>query len=405
MERIGIIGGGQAAAALAARLREDGFAGAITLIGAEGVPPYQRPPLSKKYLLGEWPQERLFLRPGSFYEEQDISLCLGTKAVRLDAERCEVTLESGETLAFDKLALVTGARPRMLPGALFEAGRPPAGVHVLRTLADADALGPEMTAGRRLVIVGGGYIGLEAAAVARDRGLEVTLIEAAPRILARVACAETAEWFTAFHRGRGVTIITDAGITGISGRERVGRVTLADGRTVDADLVLVGIGVDPETGLAETAGLAVDRGILVDECGRTSAPRIWAAGDCTVFPWRGRRIRLESVQNAIDQAEAVARDMLGNGAPYDPVPWFWSDQAEVKLQIAGLGHGHDRIVVRESEAGRSHWYFRGGELLAVDAINDPRAYMVGKRLLEAGRNPDPAAIADPAVNLMALLRG
>ncbi len=405
MERIGIIGGGQAAAALAAKLREEGFGGAITLIGAEDAPPYQRPPLSKKYLLGEWPRERLFLRPGSFYEEQGITLHLGTRAMALDAARRVVTLESGETLSFDGIALVTGARPRMLPDALFAAGRPPVGVHVLRTLADADALAPEMVAGRRLVIIGGGYIGLEAAAVARDRGLDVTLIEAAPRILARVACAETAEWFTAFHRSRGVTVITDAQITDIGGLERVSHVTLADGRTIETDLVLVGIGVEPETALAETAGLEVAQGILVDAFGRTSAPAIWAAGDCTVFPWRGRRIRLESVQNAIEQAEAVARDMLGRGTPYDPVPWFWSDQADVKLQIAGLGQGHDRIIVRESGAGRSHWYFRGDEFLAVDAINDPRAYMVGKRLLEAGRTPDPAALADPGVNLMALVRG
>lgn len=405
MERIGIIGGGQAAASLATKLREEGFEGAITLIGEEPALPYQRPPLSKKYLLGEWPQERLFLRPESYYSEHDITLRIGERATALDAAARTIALESGETLAFDKIALVTGARPRRLPDAVFAAGAPPAGVHVLRTLADADALAPHMQAGKRLVIVGGGYIGLEAAAVARDRGLEVTLIEAAPRILARVACEETAAWFTEFHRRRGVDIRLGAQIAEIGGEDRVRHVTLAGGEAIPADLVLLGIGIEPEVTLARAAGLEIERGIKVDTCGRSSAPGIWAAGDCTCFPWRGRVIRLESVQNAIEQAETVALDMLGKGRSYDPVPWFWSDQAEVKLQIAGLGEGHDRIIVREGEAGRSHWYFKDNEFLAVDAINDPRAYMVGKRLLEAGKSPDPALLTDPATNLMALARG
>ena len=401
MAGIVVVGAGQAGAALVAKLRALGHDGSVTLIGAEPVPPYQRPPLTKKYLTGEMALERLFLRPESFYADQNITLRLGCRVTGVDPAARVVRL-GDETLPYDQLALTTGAVPRRLPAAI---GGDLAGVYVARDLADADAMMPEFAPGRRLLVVGGGYIGLEAAAVAASRGLAVTLVEAAPRILGRVASAETADWFRALHTGYGVQVIEGAGLERLTGTQ--GRVTgarLTDGREIAADFVIAGIGIAPDTALAEAAGLALDNGIAVDAQGRTSDPRVWAAGDCASFPHAGGRLRLESVQNAIDMAEAVAANMLGAGRDYAPVPWFWSDQYDVKLQIAGLKTGHDRVVTRPGKGEAvSFWYFRGPRFLAVDAANDPRAYMIGKRLLEAGRSPDPDALADPATDLKALL--
>ena len=398
MERIVVIGAGQAGASLVAKLRAEGFDGAITLIGAEPVPPYQRPPLSKAYLLGDMALERLFLRPAQFYADQRIDLRLGAVVTGID-RAAQVVHVGGEALPYDALALTTGSVPRRLPAAI---GGALAGVHVVRDLADVDAMGPRFVAGARVVIVGGGYIGLEAAAVAAKRGLDVTVLEMAPRIIARVAAPETSDYIRALHMAHGVKILENTGLARINGTDHVSGVTLSDGTELAADFVIAGIGILPATDLAEGAGLALDNGIAVDAQGRTSDPAIWAAGDCASFPWRGGRLRLESVQNAIDQAELVARNMLGAGADYAPVPWFWSDQYDLKLQIAGLNTGYDRVVVRDTGA-RSHWYFAGDRLLAVDALNDPRAFMLGKRLLEAGRSPDPAALADPATELKALL--
>jgi 3-phenylpropionate/trans-cinnamate dioxygenase ferredoxin reductase subunit len=398
MERIVVIGAGQAGASLVAKLRAEGFDGAITLIGAEPVPPYQRPPLSKAYLLGDMALERLFLRPAQFYADQRIDLRLGAVVTGID-RAAQVVHVGGEALPYDALALTTGSVPRRLPAAI---GGALAGVHVVRDLADVDAMGPRFVAGARVVIVGGGYIGLEAAAVAAKRGLDVTVLEMAPRIIARVAAPETSDYIRALHMAHGVKILENTGLARINGTDHVSGVTLSDGTELAADFVIAGIGILPATDLAEGAGLALDNGIAVDAQGRTSDPAIWAAGDCASFPWRGGRLRLESVQNAIDQAELVARNMLGAGADYTPVPWFWSDQYDLKLQIAGLNTGYDRVVVRDTGA-RSHWYFAGDRLLAVDALNDPRAFMLGKRLLEAGRSPDPAALADPATELKALL--
>jgi 3-phenylpropionate/trans-cinnamate dioxygenase ferredoxin reductase subunit len=274
---------------------------------------------------------------------------------------------------------------------------------LVRDLADVDAMGPEFRADARVVIVGGGYIGLEAAAVAAKRGLDVTVLEMAPRILARVAAAETSDAIRALHQSHGVKILEATGLERILGTERVSGVRLSDGTELPADFVIAGIGISPATALAEAAGLTLDNGIAVDAQGRTSDPAIWAAGDCASFPWREGRLRLESVQNAIDQAELVARNMLGAGADYAPVPWFWSDQYDMKLQIAGLNTGYDQVIVRDGPA-RSHWYFRAGAFLAVDALGDPRAFMVGKRLLEMGMSPAPAAVADPATDLKTLLK-
>ena len=402
MSGIVVIGAGQAGSALVAKLRSLGHDGPLTLIGAETDPPYQRPPLSKAYLLGEMPRERLWLRPPSFYAEQGIALRTGVAATAIDRAARRVSLSDGTALDYDRLALTTGAHPRRLPAAL---GGDLGGVFTVRTLADVDAMAPAMRPGARLLVVGGGYIGLEAAAVARKLGLAVTLIELAPRILARVACAETAAWFRALHLSHGVDLREATGLDRLEGDGEVRAAVLSDGTRLPVDLVVVGIGVAPDTALAEAAGLRIDNGIAVDGFGRSSDPAIWAAGDCASFPRDGGRIRLESVQNAIDQAENVAADMLGAGTPYAPQPWFWSDQYDVKLQIAGLNAGHDRIVVRPgARAGTvSHWYYRGDALISVDAMNDPRAYMIGKRLIEAGISPDPAQVADPAADLKALV--
>ncbi|PQO24103.1 pyridine nucleotide-disulfide oxidoreductase [Rhodobacteraceae bacterium WD3A24] len=402
-EHIVVIGGGQAGAALVARLRGQGHDGPVTLVGEEPVPPYQRPPLSKKYLLGEMALERLFLRPESYYAEHDIRLLTGTRAEAVDTAAGTVALAGGGRLDYDQLALTTGSVPRRLPEAI---GGALPGVHVVRSLADVDAMAPDFVAGARVLVVGGGYIGLEAAAVAAQKGLDVTLVEAAPRILARVAAPETSAWFADLHRRHGVDVREGTGLSHLTGEDRVTGAVLEDGTEISADFVITGIGIAPAAALAEAAGLAIDNGIAVDAQGRTLVPGVWAAGDCASFPFRGGRVRLESVQNAIDQSEYVADNMLGAGRAYDPVPWFWSDQYDVKLQIAGLNQGYERVVVREGAGGAvSHWYYAGETLLAVDAMNDPRAYMIGKRLLEAGRSPAPATIESPRTDLKALLKG
>jgi len=401
MTHVVVIGAGQAGASLVTRLRSRGFDGAITLIGDEPVPPYQRPPLSKKYLLGEMALERLYLRPGAAYAEAGIDLRTGTQATAIDRAAREVVLSGDERLGYDTLVLATGSRPRRLPAAI---GGDLQGVHVVRTLADADAMAPGVVAGARVLIVGGGYIGLEAAAVAASRGMQVTLVEMADRILKRVAAPETADYLRALHARHGVDIREGVGLERLLGDGRVHAARLTDGSEIGVDMVIVGVGIVPDTALAEGAGLATDNGIAVDAQGRTDDPAIWAAGDCASFPYGGGRLRLESVPNAIDMAECVADNIMGLGQDYVPKPWFWSDQYDVKLQIAGLGAGHDRIVTRGAGGAVSFWYYAGDRLLAVDAMNDPRAYMVGKRLIEAGKSADPARVADPETDLKALLR-
>ncbi|GHG15941.1 NAD(P)/FAD-dependent oxidoreductase [Paracoccus aerius] len=398
--KIVIVGAGQAAASLAARLRAKGHDGPVTLIGAEPVAPYQRPPLSKAYLLGQMGLDRLVLRSPEWWVDQGITLRLDETAQAIDPAARMVRTDRAQ-VAYDVLVMTTGAHARRLPAAM---GGDLPGVQVIRNLADVNALVPQMQPGRRLIVIGGGYIGLEAAAVARKLDLTVTLIEAAPRILGRVAAAETADMIRELHLAHGVEIMEGTGISHITGTDRATGVVLNDGRELPADLIVTGIGVLPETGLAQTAGLVLDNGIATDDLGRTSDPAIWAAGDCASFPWQGGRLRLESVGNAIDMAEAVADNILGADRPYQPKPWFWSDQFDAKLQIAGLGAGHDRIVTRagDGQHGGSVWYYRQGRLIAVDALNDARAYMIGKRLIEAGRSPEADAIA-ATTDLKALL--
>ena len=403
MSDIVVIGAGQAGSSLVARLRSLGHEGRITLIGEEPAPPYQRPPLSKKYLLGEMELERLYLRPESFYAEQDIGLRLGTRVTAIDREVKKVDL-GGEQLHYDHLALTTGSVPRRLPAAI---GGDLGGVYVVRDLADVDAMAPEFAEGRRVLIVGGGYIGLEAAAVAASKGVQVTLVEMADRILQRVAAPETSDFFRALHASHGVDIREGVGLDRLTGEGRVNGAVLNDGSELAVDFVIVGVGIAPATALAEASGLEIENGIRADAQGRTSDPAIWTAGDCASFPHQGGRIRLESVPNAIDMAECVAENILGAGKTYVPQVWFWSDQYDVKLQIAGLNTGYDRIVTRpgDKEGSVSFWYYKGDQLLAVDAMNEPRAYMVGKRLIDAGKTADPAAVADPGVELKTLMRG
>lgn len=401
MTHVVVIGAGQAGSSLVAKLRNGGFEGQITLIGEEPVPPYQRPPLSKKYLLGDMDLERLFLRPEAFYGDNDITMRLSEKVTAIDTSAKTVTAD-GETLSYDELVLTTGSAPRYLPAAI---GGALDGVFVVRDLKGVDGMAPEFTKGKRVLIVGGGYIGLEAAAVAASRGLNVTLVEMADRILQRVAAPETSDYFRTLHQSHGVNIIEGVGLDHLIGDGHVTGAKLTDGSQLDLDFVIVGVGIMPGTTLAEAAGIALDNGIRTDAQGRTSAPNVWAAGDCASFPYKDGRIRLESVPNAIDQAECVAENIMGAGKDYVAKPWFWSDQYDVKLQIAGLNTGYDTVVTRQGDQGSvSFWYYQGDVLLAVDAMNAPRDYMIGKRLIESGKSPAPAAIADPETDMKALMR-
>ena len=380
-----IIGAGQAAAAFAGKLRALGSDRPVTIVGDEPVLPYQRPPLSKKYLVGEATFDRLLLKPPAWYETNAVTVLTGHKATAIDRTRRVVVLDDGRELSYATLVLATGATPRRLPAVI---GGDLQGVYTLRDKADADALMADFQPGRRLLVLGGGYVGLETAAVARTRGLEVTVIELADRILKRVAAAATADLVRDLHRTHDVDILESTSIVRLVGTE--GRLTgaeLMDGRTIAADLAVVGIGVAPNAGLAEASGLAVDDGILVDELARTSDPDILAIGDCARFPYGERLIRLESVQNAFDQGEAAAAALVGAGGAYAPQPWFWSDQYDAKLQIAGLHYSYDDTLTVDGPRPGSHavWYFAAGAMIAVDALNFPAAFVTAKKLLEAGK--------------------
>lgn len=397
-----VVGAGQAGFSVCAKLRDLGHVGPITLIGNEAQPPYQRPPLSKGYLLGDITEERLFLRPLAFYEQKAIRLRLGVQVEEIDRQRQNVLLSDRSGLPYSHLVLATGSRPRVLNQ---EQGGDLEGVYYVRSIADTKKMAPEFKAGRHVLVIGGGYIGLEAAAVSSKLGLKVTLIESAPRILQRVASVQTATFFQQLHRSHDVEICEGVELAMLSGRDgRVTQARMKDGRAFDVDFVIVGIGIHPNVELAQAGGLEIDNGIKVDAQCRTSDPNILAAGDCASFPWKGRRIRLESVGNGIDQGEAVAKTITGSSEHYTAKPWFWSDQFDIKLQIAGLAAGHDSTVVRKvSETALSIWHYRGDDLLAVDAINQPAVFMMSKRLIEAGKSPDPKAVSDMSIDLKSLL--
>jgi 3-phenylpropionate/trans-cinnamate dioxygenase ferredoxin reductase component len=396
-ENVAIIGAGQSGAAAAARLRSAGFDGQITLFGAETQLPYQRPPLSKQYLGDACSVDRLLLRSPQYWRENRIDVKAGCRVEAVDTH--SRTLTVGRTVfQWDKLLFATGTLPRRLPFQNAEEH-----VHHICTIDDVDRLRPTFRAGKRLLVVGGGFIGLETAAVARKTGLDVTVVEQAPRILNRVVCEETACYFRTLHENAGVKIRVSTSVTRIERAENSYEIYLDGDEVVVADIVLAGIGVVPNIALAEAAGLAIEDGIKVDLRGRTSAVDVWASGDCASFPLDGRQRRLENVQNAIDLAEIAAMDMLGQGGDYRPNPWFWSDQFETKLQIAGLNDGYDRVIPTFSSKGRSHWYFKAGRMIAVDAIDDARSFMTAKKLLERSVAVDPAAFEHPDFHIQSLL--
>ncbi len=390
-----IVGAGQAAAQAAQSLRQMGHEGAITIIGEEAALPYQRPPLSKAYMKGEMDAGRLLLKTADWYADNRIGMRLATRAAAIDRAAQAVVLEDGERVAYDRLIIATGSRPRLLPleGAQLD------GVFDLRGLADVNAIRPEMVRGRRLVIIGAGYIGLEAAAVASQLGLSVTVLEMAPRVLERVTGEVISNFYQRLHANQGVTVrvgVRTQALIGAGGR--VSHVMLDSGEEIAADLVLRGIGIVPNLELAAAAGLVCANGVVVDEDARTSDPLIFAAGDCTVRPLSlyQRSGRLESVHNAIEQGKLAAAAIMGLPRPAADVPWFWSDQYDVKLQIAGLSAGHDMHVVRGSVSAGSFavYYLRNERLIAVDAVSSPADFIMGKRLIAAGVRVDAGALAD-----------
>lgn len=402
-QNILVIGGGQAGAQAIVSLRGWGYEGHLRLVCAEDALPYQRPPLSKAYLKGEMEEARLYFKPADWYAAQNVEVSLGLKATAIERAARKVALSDGTSAPYDALILSTGSRPRPLPieGAALK------GVHELRDLRDVDGLKPDVTPGQKLVIIGAGYIGLEAAAVARQLGANVTVVEMAPRVLARVTSPVISDFYTNLHKANGVQILTGARLESLQGAQgHVTHARLADGRDLPADCVLVGIGILPNQDLAAKAGIACDHGVLVDEDARTNDPRIFAAGDCTRRPLvhYGRTGRLESVHNAIEQGKLAAAAILGRDRPKLDVPWFWSDQYATKLQIAGLSQHYDDYITRGDPASGafSVFYFRSGRLIAVDAVNAAPEFIVTKKLIISGQTLAPADLQDTSVSMKEL---
>jgi 3-phenylpropionate/trans-cinnamate dioxygenase ferredoxin reductase subunit len=415
-QRITLVGAGQAAAQALETLHKRGHQGLITLVGDEALLPYQRPPLSKKFLAGTLDRDRLLIRHAAHYTDHGVDLRLGFAAVSIDRSRRRVEIADGSAVEYDQLLLATGTHPRLLP----LPGAELAGVHYLRSVADVDRLRVELAPGRRVVIIGGGYIGLEVAATCREAGLDVTVLEAADRVMNRVVSPVVSAFYEAEHAGHGVRIVCGARINELvpgretgktsevspvsrPGTERVAAVRLDDGHELPADFVLVAIGVVPTDALARAAGLECDNGILVDEYCRTSDPHIWAAGDCARHPnlHYGTRVRLESVDNAFEQGTSAALNMLGIRTAHDKVPWFWSDQFDLKMVIVGLSAAHDEVVLRGDPASRafSVCYLRDGELIAVETINHTKDQMAARKMIPARARPDLAKLANPALAL------
>ncbi|TNE59484.1 MAG: pyridine nucleotide-disulfide oxidoreductase [Alphaproteobacteria bacterium] len=404
-EVIVIVGAGHGAGQCAASLRQEGFEGKIVLIGEEPYLPYQRPPLSKKFLSGELTIERVYFKPADFYETAEVDVRLNTRVTEIDRGAKEVVTEDGTRIAYDKLILTTGSRVRELraPGADLK------GIHYLRTIDDVEGLKTDFTAGKHMVIVGAGYVGLEVAAVALKHGLEVTVLEMEPRVLARVTSPEVSQFFHDVHTEAGVNILYGHAVTEFKGEDRLQEAVLSNGSTLRADIALIGIGILPNMELAEAAGIACHNGIQVDELCRTSDPDVFAAGDCTEHPnpIYGRRIRLESVHNALEQAKTAAAAALGKEKPYAQVPWFWSDQYDLKLQMAGLNQGYDEVVLRGDPTSRKFaaFYLKDGVLIAVDAINAAPEYMIGRKLIGEKAKVAPARLRDINVNMKEVAAG
>jgi len=405
-----IVGAGQAGVQTAEALRAGGCTAPITLLGDEPHGPYHRPPLSKAWLAGDMDAAQLVMRAPDMLARKDIVLRTDCTVQAIDRSARQLQLADGSTLSYSGLVLATGATPRALP----VPGADGTGVLALRSRADADALAGRMAdclaSARPLVVVGGGFIGLEVAATARKKGLAVTVLEAAPRLLGRVLAPLLSDWYAALHRSHGVHLVLDARIDAIE-RDAQGEVSgirLADGSVLPAGLVVVGIGVQANDGLARAAGLDCDRGIVVDACGRTSDPHIVAAGDCTArrLP-DGSLLRLESVQNATEQGKSAAAALLGQERPFTATPWFWSDQYDKKLQMAGLSAGADTWAVRGDMASGgafSIYHFQGPRLLAVDSVNAAKDHLQARKLLDAGVSPTPAQAGDAGFDLNSLLQ-
>jgi len=396
-----IVGGGHAAGQAAASLRQEGFEGAITVIGDEPHPPYQRPPLSKQYLAGEQPIEKVYLRPETFYDSKDITLMKGVRVDAVNAADKTVTTAAGDTLNYEHLIIATGTRPRKLPvpGADLE------GVHYLRTIADVDGIRAEFSAGKKLVIVGGGYIGLEVAAVAVEAGLQVSVLEMEDRILQRVTTPQMSEFYSNLHTGRGIDIRTNTGASAFEGEDGKVVAAVCGEEKIAADIIVVGIGVVPNVELAEAAGIECDNGVVVDNRCKTSADNVYAIGDCSNHPNEllDRRLRLESVPNAMEQSRVTAATIVGKDKTYNSMPWFWSDQYDLKLQMLGFSADGEETVQRGDMAANEFavFYLKGDKIVAVDAVNCPREFMAAKQLV--GKVVDKAKLADSNVPIKELL--
>jgi len=394
-----IVGAGHGAGQVVASLKQHKFDGRIVLVGEEPYLPYQRPPLSKKYLAGEMPPERLYFKPASFYEDDNIEIILGTRVESIDREAQQAALSNGDTVAYDKLVLATGSRVREVnvPGAELD------GIHYLRSIADVEAIRADVESASHVAIVGAGYIGLEVAAVCRQLGRDATVIELAERVLSRVVSKEVSDFFEQLHASHGVDIRLSTGLAAYEGDDKVSHIVTDKGDRIATDCVIVGVGILPNTELAEGAGLAVENGIVVDDHCRTEDPDIYAIGDCTSHPngIYGRQLRLESVHNALEQAKTAAANICGIDSQYSQVPWFWSDQYDIKLQIAGLSQGYDDVVLRGDPAAASFacFYLRDEMLIAVDAINSPREFMQSKALIANRARIERGLLADTAVLL------
>ena len=396
-----IVGAGHAAGQAAASIRQEGFEGDITILGDEPHIPYQRPPLSKQYLQGEQGIDRVYLRPEKFYADKNITVRTGVTVESIDRQNKTLATTDGE-VAYEKLLLATGSRARQLdvPGADLD------GIHYLRTINDVDAIRGALESPKKVVIVGGGYIGLEVAAVCVDTGHEVTVVEMEDRILARVTTPEMSAFYHGLHAGKGVNIVTGVRVSSFVGDDgHVRHVTCSDGTSFAADLVVIGVGIIPNVELAQDAGLECDNGIVVDERAQTSDPDIFAAGDCTNHPnaLLDRRLRLESVPNAMEQSRVAAANMLGGDKTYSSFPWFWSDQYDLKLQMVGFSTDADQAVYRGDPASQEFavFYFKDGRVVAADAVNSAREFMVARQLV--GKAADPDALANPDTDLKTLL--
>lgn len=392
-----VIGAGHGAGQAAASLRQLGFGGRLVLIGEEPYPPYQRPPLSKKFLAGELDQERTYFKPAAFYDEKHVELKLNTRADSIDTAAKRVALSGGESLEYEKLLLCLGSQARRIPVPGAELPQ----VFYLRGIDDVLGIRANVQAGKKVVVVGGGYIGLEVASVCVKLGMSVTVLEMEERLMSRVVSPEVSSFYENFHSANGVDVHCGATVSAFEGEQRLRRVTIKDGRGFDADLAVVGIGIIPNTHIAEEAGLACDNGIVVDEYCQSSEEDVYAAGDCTNHPNAlvGRRIRLESVHNALEQAKTAAHAMCGDLQDYTQVPWFWSDQYDLKLQIAGLAEGHDRRICRgdPTTGAFAVFYQRDGALIAVEGVNSPREFMLGRKLIAQRAVIDPERLSDVSI--------